>query len=381
MLVNADLHIHSPFSIGSSRFMDLPQLEAACSQKGLQVVGSGDAFHPVWRERCQRYEGTSDLLIIPSVEVEDIHRIHHLIFLEDFPRCGELAEVFSVKSSNITTAGRPRIAASGEEIAGEVHAQGGLIGPAHAFTPWTSLYSRFDRISGCYGEESIDFLELGLSADSSYAAGIPDLAHTPFLSNSDAHRADPVKIGREWNCLRISRLTVPEVLESITRRRIIYNAGFFPQLGKYNQTACCRCYRQYSMQDAISLSWRCPDDGGRIKKGVCDRVKELSTGDPTQRPPYYHCMPLREILQAILGNSSPHTKQCQVLYERLITSLGSEIRILMEIPISEIHDIDEEVGEGIRSLRAGDLRIVAGGGGRYGSVSLKSKHYLDLPPT
>ena len=62
-----------------------------------------------------------------------------------------------------------------------------MIGPAHAFTPWTAMYAYFDRVADCYGSQSIDFLELGLSADSSYGAAIPDLHNVPFLSNSDAH--------------------------------------------------------------------------------------------------------------------------------------------------------------------------------------------------
>ncbi|MDD1675876.1 MAG: endonuclease Q family protein [Methanomicrobiales archaeon] len=376
MLVNADLHIHSPFAMGTSRFMDLPRLGLACARKGLQVLGSGDALHPEWRARCRREgESIEGVLIVPTTEVEDTHRIHHLILLEDFCAAETLADAFRPWSDNILHAGRPRLSLTGEDIAREVHAQGGLIGPAHAFTPWTSLYARFDRLRECYGEQKIDFLELGLSADSSYAAGIPDLKGVPFLSNSDAHSADPVKVGREWNSLQVTRLTIRAVLESITRNDVIFNAGFFPEAGKYNRTACSRCYRQYSLDGARSLSWRCPHDRGRIKKGVCDRARELSTAPPSPRPPYYHRIPLGEIVQDVLGSSSPHTKKCQALYESLVTGLGDEIGILMNAPLSEIGAINEEVAYSIHALREGEVTIFPGGGGRYGTFSLKSKHY------
>lgn len=37
-----------------------------------------------------------------------------------------------------------------------------LIGPAHAFTPWTGMYKSFNSIYDCY-EKKVDFVELGLS--------------------------------------------------------------------------------------------------------------------------------------------------------------------------------------------------------------------------
>ena len=56
------------------------------------------------------------------------------------------------------------------------------------------------------------------------------------------------------------------------------NAGFFPEEGKYNRTACVRCFTQYPLEEAVRHGWRCPADGGIIKKGVSDRAKELARG-------------------------------------------------------------------------------------------------------
>ena len=54
------------------------------------------------------------------------------------------------------------------------HENGCIIGPAHAFTPWTSIYKEYDSIMDCYGKMP-DFLELGLSADSDMADTIEEL--------------------------------------------------------------------------------------------------------------------------------------------------------------------------------------------------------------
>ena len=260
MLLNADLHIHSPYSMATSRSMTPESLLAAAKMKGLDVLGSGDALHPAWRAAWRdRPEDGSGIVVVPTVEVEDRHRVHHLILAESFDQFAELADLFAPHSKNVATAGRPHVALDGAAIASAVHDLGGLIGPAHAFTPWTSLYARFESPAGCYGSERIDFLELGLSADTSYAAGIPDLAGIPFISSSDAHSATPVRLGREFTRLDVGVPGVRGVLDAVAGARITMNAGFFPEEGKYNRTACIHCFCHYSLKEAEALGWRCPE--------------------------------------------------------------------------------------------------------------------------
>ncbi|CVK34454.1 hypothetical protein [Methanoculleus bourgensis] len=139
MLLNADLHIHSPYSMATSRSMTPESLLAAAKMKGLDVLGSGDALHPAWRAAWRdRPEDGSGIVVVPTVEVEDRHRVHHLILAESFDQFAELADLFAPHSKNVATAGRPHVALDGAAIASAVHDLGGLIGPAHAFTPWTS---------------------------------------------------------------------------------------------------------------------------------------------------------------------------------------------------------------------------------------------------
>jgi uncharacterized protein (TIGR00375 family) len=374
MIANADLHIHSRYSMASSPQMMPDALITACVKKGIQVLGSGDALHPGWQELWKDH-GVCDegVIVVPSAEVEDRDRVHQVILMERFSDFSTLHSRLKPFSKDIATGGRPHVRLSGEEIAGHVHEIGGLIGPAHAFTPWTSLYAYFDRTAECYGTEPIDFLELGLSADSSYGAAITDLYRVPFITNSDAHSPDPAKCGREFTSFDIKSLTADNVLSALKKGNIARNVGLFPEEGKYNRTACTRCFRKYTPEEAAGYNWRCPVDKGLIKLGVFDRAKELSDGKPEPRPPYLHMIPLGEIIKSSLNVSSTRTKKALGLYEELIGTFGNEIDVLTKCPVSEIREVHRETAAAIDAFRNNRVLFNPGGGGQYGTFTL-------LPP-
>lgn len=372
MELYADLHIHSCFSMASSPRMLPGPILAGCRTKGISIIGTGDILHPEWRGMWEETPVPDGMTIVPTTEVEGSDRVHHLILLPDYDAAAELATRFSPYSRDILRNGRPRVSLSGAAIVREVHDLGGLAGPAHAFTPWTSLYAAHNSVASCYGEEPIDFLELGLSAESRYASRIPDLVTTPFLTNSDAHSPEPGKLGREFTRISVkgNHPGVGDLLDAVTEKRITMNAGFFPDEGKYNRTACTRCFTQYSREEAEEAAWKCPCDGGRIKKGVRDRAEELSGGEETPRPPYLHIIPLAEIIQRTLGTCSPTTKKCIALYQACLSSFGDEISILTSTPVSDIERINPALATAIAAFREGRIRLFPGGGGKYGSFEL-----------
>jgi uncharacterized protein (TIGR00375 family) len=372
MLSNADLHIHSPYSMAVSRFMQPEQLLAGCRTKGIHVLGTGDALQPDWQRQWEPFlVNENGIIIVPQGEIEDQKRVHHLILAEDLAQFDQLRDLLEGKCKSFETSGRPHVYLSGEEIAARAHEVGALIGPAHAFTPWTALYAYFDSIPACYGDQKIDFLELGLSADSSYGAAIPDLHDVPFLTNSDAHSPYPDKLGREFNRIRISHRTAKGVLESVKRGEIAMNAGFFPEEGKYNRTACTRCYTQYTLEEAGEHRWRCPKDAGLVKKGVSDRARELSLGaSPRPRPRYLHVVALGQIIQTVEKASSPNTKKCRAIYASFISAFDNEIAILIDVPVAEIRAVHPKIADAIESLRTGNVTLHPGGGGKYGTFSL-----------
>ena len=318
-----------------------------------------------------------DTLFALTVEVEDSHRVHHLIFLPDISKAEELRDGFAPHSSNLQTDGRPRLHMNGAQIADLVLEAGGLIGPSHAFTPWTGIYAYYRSLAECYQEKAdrIAFIELGLSADTDYADRISELSSRTFLSNSDAHSPRSNKLAREFNQMEVETFGFREIAMAITRekgRHSRLNVGFFPEEGKYNRTSCTRCYQQFSAAQMDELMGRCPKCQGQIKLGVVDRVNLLADyaepKHPDHRPPYLHLIPLAEIIALALGHSSAMTLGVQKLWSEL-TRGRTEIEVLVEADLTDLK-AEPKVIEAIEAFRLGKVEVCPGGGGKYGRISL-----------
>ncbi|MFA4639595.1 TIGR00375 family protein [Pyrococcus kukulkanii] len=382
MLVDGDLHIHSHYSKAVSKVMVYPVIAENAKLKGLGLVGTGDILNPKWEEELLKYskrvdDGTFEVKgvrFILTAEVEDNRRVHHLLIFPSLSQVHELREILRKYSQDVDTEGRPHVNLSAAEIAEMANDLGILVGPAHAFTPWTALYKEYDSLKEAYGDAKVDFLELGLSADSEMADMIKAHHRLTYLSNSDAHSPHPHRLGREFNRFEVRDITFEEIRKAILKRggrRIVLNAGLDPRLGKYHLTACSRCYTKYTLQDAIALRWRCPKCGGAIKKGVRDRILELSDTNerPKDRPPYLRLAPLAEIIAMVLGKGV-ETKAVKMVWQRFLKEFGSEIRVLVDVPIKTLAKVHEDVAKAVWAYRNGKLIVVPGGGGKYGEIRL-----------
>jgi uncharacterized protein (TIGR00375 family) len=396
---HADLHIHSKFSGGTSARMDFATIAKQAELKGLALVGTGDVFHPAWfdaikSELVEVADGVfkhpqAETLFLLSVEVEDNRRVHHLILIPSLGIAEELRSIFAGHSDDVDLDGRASLRMGAPEIVDAVVEQGCLIGPAHAFTPWTSMYKEFDGLRDCYQDSAgkVSFLELGLSADSEMADRISELRELTFLSCSDAHSPWPDRLGREFNRFEVEELSFSEIEKAILRqggRRISLNVGFDPRLGKYHRTACSRCFQQFSLEEAQRRHWRCERCGGWVKKGVWDRVSELAQFPepvhPPHRPPYLRIAPLSEIVALGLGEPDPHSPAVQSLWRKLVNTFGNEISVLVDVPCEDLQRIaDKRIAEVIKAFREGSLRITAGGGGKYGRLELPPELEQRLP--
>ncbi len=383
MEINTDLHIHSCFSMATSKDMLIKNIAPKAKEKGLNLVGTGDGFHPKWLdiiEESTEYIGdgiysTDKCDFILTVEVEGYKKIHHLLILPNIDVAREISDkiIFGDKSAD----GRGKTKLKACELLDIAHDYDCLIGPAHAFTPWTGMYKSYDSIYDCY-EGKVDFVELGLSADSDMADRIKELKDFPFLSNSDAHSPWPHRLGREFNKIELDEISYTSLKTSIKHNKIRGNYGLYPNLGKYHMTACSKCYKLIDPEIAKENNMICDSCGGRIKKGVDYRISEISDykkeKHPHFRPCYTHLMPLAEIISKIY-NKGITTKTVQNKWENLIKNFESEIDVLINSPLRKIEKIDSKVSVGIETFREEKVKIIPGGGGKYGEISFK--HLLE----
>ena len=98
MKVNTDLHLHSKYSMATSGKMELPTIAREASKKGMELLGTADCTHPKWLEEIKKVSISDeeiridDIYFIPTTEIEDNNRVHHLLILPSISKAEELAE-------------------------------------------------------------------------------------------------------------------------------------------------------------------------------------------------------------------------------------------------------------------------------------------------
>jgi len=392
MLINADLHIHSRYSGATSDKMTIASLSVEAPRKGINALATGDCLHGAWQKEIKTCtvidDGTFEMngtRFILSAEVEDNHRVHHLLYFPSFSAVETFKEKIKPKSKNIETDGRPNVDMNGIELATLAKDVDALIGPAHAFTPWTAMYAYHSSLEDCYGDLAlyISFVELGLSADSDYADTIQELHRLTFLTNSDCHSPHPVRLAREFTRFEVHDTTFQEIKKAILRtggNKPVLNVGLPPQEGKYNETACISCFTHYTIDEAIKRRWKC-SCGKRIKKGVRDRIREIATfkepRHPDHRPPYIYLIPLSEIIAKALGQHTPFTQSVTKRWDELIAAFGSEIAVVLDADIHEVAKVTiPAIVEAVQAFREHKVIIIPGGGGKYGTIELPTEEQV-----
>ncbi len=412
---DVDLHIHSLHSIGVSKAMTIPKIAEGALVKGLHIMGTGDATQPQWLAHLERHLKQSESVLeynsisfILTVEIEDAQSIHHLVILPNFEAVNTLRNLLNNDSPNLNHewGGRPRVNLMGTQIAGLVRDVGGMIGPAHAFTPYRSIFreDKHSTLKTCYGDETqhVHFLELGLSADSIIADNIPELHRLTYITSSDAHSPSPGKLGREFVRFEMNTPSYDELRRALLRekgRKAILNVGLDPRLGKYYLSYCSKCRRTLILEtgdmppsyddskiymncrnqseanqiigDIQRRKVKCPVDGKPLRLGVRDRAAAIGVGtseSPSHRPPYLRIAPLLDIIITAIDVKSESSKTALYLYNQLRDSLGSETFILTDANIQDIEKINERLSQMITVYRDGSACYECGGGGRYGKL-------------
>ena len=403
----ADLHIHSRFSMATSKEGTPENLDFWARKKGISLIGTGDFTHPVWREELKerlvsegnglyrlrdeyvkedsrKFPGEGTRFVV-SGEISSIYKkngktrkVHNVILLPSLEAADAMAQRLE-KIGNIHSDGRPILGLDSHdllEMMMDVCPEGILI-PAHIWTPHFSVLgakSGFDSVEECFEELApyIHALETGLSSDPAMNWRISKLDRYQLVSNSDAH--SPSKLGREANLLDID-CSYEGLYRAIqTGEGLEGTVEFFPEEGKYHFDGHRKCGVSLSPVEAERRGGICPVCGKKLTMGVDHRVEQLADRAEgfvkKDGKKYESLVPLPEVISACMGYSTA-SKKVQGCFEQMIQTLGTEFDILRNVPSEDIKSCaGERIAEGIENVRTGNVKIIPGYDGEYGKIEL-----------
>ena len=408
----SDLHIHSYYSRATSKKLNLEHLNKWAQIKGLNVIATGDLTHPKWFDELQtklrpcdnglyqlkpefadetqkEVPGScaSDVFFILSGEISNIYKKndrvrknHNVVFLPSFDAVATFQQTLD-RIGNIHSDGRPILGLDSRdllEIVLDTDPNGHLI-PAHIWTPWFSLLgskSGFDTIEECFEDltSHIFAVETGLSTDPPMNWRLSMLDSYTLVSNSDAH--SPEKLAREANLFNtdMSYFSMFEALKNKNSDDFYGTIEFFPEEGKYHMDGHRNCNCMTHPQETIANKGLCPICGKPAVLGVSYRVEELADRPIGEKPentkPFKSLIPLPEVLSEVY-NVGPKSKRIQNVYFSMLQELGSELSILMDISINDIHSHSGDLtAEAIKRMREGQVHPIPGYDGEFGIIRI-----------
>ncbi|MEK7182839.1 MAG: endonuclease Q family protein [Patescibacteria group bacterium] len=481
MKVVTDLHSHSRYARAVSQQMVLPVISEWAALKGIDIVSTGDWTHPLWFKELQaqleeaapglyglkgsrvlprvlpppdaasgRVSGSlsaqaglprvspASPLFLLSTEVAAIYsqggkgrRIHMLIFAPSLTAVEKINKELTRRGANLFSDGRPILGMSARDVTQIVFEtdERCLVIPAHAWTPWFSLYgsmSGFDSIEECFGDmaQFVYGIETGLSSDPAMNWRVADLDNRAILSFSDAH--SPAKLGREATVFELPEVSYEMIRRSIVAGpaplhptqtsslnaagarvgaprvspapHIVYTIEFYPEEGKYHFTGHRDCNVRQTPEETKELGSTCPVCKRPLTVGVMHRVEELAHNPPitshlpaqagqslitdehgvrwikhpNNRPQYVTMVPLLEILSEAIGSLTTSQRVISE-YKKLTELVGNEFFVLLQTKSEEIERVSGgKIREALEKVRSGSIVVEPGYDGVFGKVKIWS---------
>ncbi|BCX15470.1 MAG: helicase UvrD [Candidatus Parcubacteria bacterium] len=411
MKVFADLHLHSKYSRGCSKNLNLETINYYAFLKGLQLLATGDFLHPLWLKEIYKKlipvnEGIFQLkdtqnsaYFILGGELSSIfsrnnkvYRIHYLIFLPDFNLVTKLYKKLSLYA-NLSSDGRPIIGLDVIEvmkIVFDIYEKTIFI-PAHIWTPWFSLYgsmSGFNSIYDAFGDYTkyVTAVETGLSSDPAMNWRLSELDQISIVSFSDAHSYYPHRLGREATLFELVDLNYDNLYKALklptVDNKIIMTIEFFPEEGKYHYDGHRLCKVRFSPKESKKNNYLCPVCYKKLTIGVMSRVESLADRQENfvaeARPTFKRLSNIADILGQIF-KTSPTSKKVLTQYEEIIKTFGKELDILMgNFDKHQMLKTYPELVKALEMIDRGDIILEAGYDGEYGKVLLDLNKEVNL---
>lgn len=382
--------------------MNLESITKFSLIKGLNLVGTGDFTHPSWfkeiKEKLVEVDESNlytlkgaenSILFMLTAEVctifhfeDSVKKIHHVIWSPSFEVVEQVNEALS-KYGSLAIDGRPNLQMTASELVETVLgiSERNVIFPAHAWTPWFSLFgafSGFNRLKDCYQDEAskIFALETGLSSDPPMNWRVSELDRIAIISNSDSHSHWPWRLGREANVLQLEKFSFDNVIDALKAndpKRFLFTIETNPAYGKYHWTGHRACEISMPAIDAFKNGDICPKCGRRMTKGVEQRVEEVADRPegykPLSRTGFIHLLPLSEIIAFAMGIDNPSNKNVWNIYNILIQKFGNEYNVLLDASFDDVTKIvSREIADLIVRVREDRIKITPGFDGVYGKL-------------
>ena len=408
-----DLHIHSHYSMATSKKLRPEYLDYWGRIKGITVIGTGDFTHPGWLKELQeklepaepglfrlkteyKIDDRNTALMpkdnyvrfLLSAEISNIYKkydsvrkIHNVILSPDFETAENIQHTLSQRKFNITSDGRPILGMDARdlmEIIMDTNPDNFFI-PAHIWTPWFSALgakSGFNSIHEAFADmtEHIYAVETGLSSDPPMNWMVKSLDSFTLVANSDAH--SPEKLGRNANYFNtgLSYAGITESMKTGDPETFTGTIDMFPQEGKYHYAGHRKCGISWDPLQSLKHNYTCPVCGKKVTMGVMNRVVQLSDRENIFERPnrtgFTSIIPLKEMLSEI-HNVGPNTATVQKEYAHLIAKCGNEFNILLELPEDEIKSKGSDIiAEAVRRMRNREIIINEGFDGQYGQIKV-----------
>ena len=180
----ADLHIHSRYSMATSKFLTPEYLDLWARKKGIHILGTGDFTHPLWRQELKEKlepaepglyklkpelrlseipSGSFDPRFVVSGEISTIYKkngrtrkVHSLILLPGLEAADRLSGELE-KIGNIHSDGRPILGLDCHDLLDMTLSvcPDAMYIPAHIWTPHFSVFgafSGFNSMEECFEE-------------------------------------------------------------------------------------------------------------------------------------------------------------------------------------------------------------------------------------
>jgi uncharacterized protein (TIGR00375 family) len=391
-----DLHIHSKFSGGASKNINVLKIATNCNIKGIQLVGTGDCLHPLWVNDLKKclIESSNGIFYTPEVqevnfilqtEVEAIwknnsefKKVHFVILFPNFEKVEETIEVLS-KFGNLAKEGRPKIFISPEKlifILKSIDNEIEII-PAHIFTPFFGLFgdrAHFNSLEEALGNglNFINSIETGLSSDPLMIRSISELNRVSIISNSDCHSVNFNRLGREATVIDLNKLNYSNLIGSIRKNKIIKTYEFKPSQGKYyydgHRSERHTDNKDYFCSPKLNIE-TCPFCKKKLTKGVLARVQELNDQKNPFKLNFQYILPLLELISNILGGSEYDRRNISI-YQSLVAQNCGEYAIWEGK--SNFNGIPENLIEAISKIRRGKFWFIPGHDSVYGKLQIEN---------